>query len=227
MNMLNQLAVGLLPWLMLLQFESNTLSGTVVQVHDGDSFTLKTADQLYKVRLANIYAPQMSQLFGRQSKQYLESLVLNRQVGLDIKMFDTFGRVVGDVKLADGRWVNDEMVAAGLAWHYRITHPEKVHLAKLEHQAFTERLGLWIQNDPVPPWEITRERIIPPAPLNDSQVDYDRIFHYGILGDRRTRTYIFPECDHYSQVDYRKMEVFRTILEAESFGLRVSRGCHQ
>jgi len=223
--MFAKFAILLLPLALVSQFETNTLSGVVVAVHSGDSLTLKHDNRLLKVRLANIFAPTLSQPFGPQSKKYLESLALNRKVGVDIVLFDTYSRLVAEVTLADGRLANDEMVAAGLAWHYRVLRPPKPHLARLEYQAFSQKLGLWLQPNPVPPWEYLRERVIPPPPHDTHQVDYDRIFQYGLLGDPKTRTYQWPACENYAAGDFAGKQIFMSILDAESIGFRVSPDC--
>ncbi len=197
--------------------------GVVVQVHSGDRFTLRKDGKFYKIRLANIFAPLLSQPFGQKSKAYLERLTLQRKVYLDVKTTDTVGRIIADANLQGGLWLNDEMVAAGLAWHYRVATPPVDHLTRLEYQAFSGKLGLWLQKDPIPPWEHLRESKPPPPPNNNSQVDYDLIFLYGILGDGKNRTYKWPQCDRYTLPA--KPVIFMSILEAEARGYRVSRDC--
>lgn len=198
-------------------------SGVVVNVQSGDRFTIREGGHFYKVRLANIFAPHPSQPFGRRSKEFLEKMVLQYRVAIHYNMTDKFGRLVADVQRPGGLWVNDEMVAAGMAWHYRVEDEIKEHLAKLEHFAFSRKLGLWVQRQPVPPWEFSREQKIPEPPLNNGQADYDRIFHYGLIGDRNTRTYKWPECRAYRKP--KKPIIFMSILTAEARGFRASRDC--
>ncbi|MCA9483231.1 MAG: thermonuclease family protein [Nitrospina sp.] len=197
--------------------------GVVVQVHSGDRFTLRKSGKLYKIRLANIFAPLLSQPFGKESKAYLEKMALQRRVFLDVKKIDAAGRHIADVNLMGQLWLNDEMIAAGLAWHYRVADPPVEHLAKLEYLAFSSELGLWLDPDPVPPWAAMRERIPPEPPNNNNQVDYDLIFLYGIVGDRQNRTYKWPACNRYTLP--RKPVVFWSILEAEAQGFKTSRDC--
>ncbi len=203
--------------------ENLPVTGVITQVHSGDRLTIRTGRNLKKVRLANIFAPGLTQPFGPRSKQFLTELALNQKVTVEVMMVDKFDRMIADVLLADGRWLNDEMVAAGLAWHYRVAPKLKEHLARLEHQAMTLKLGLWLQKDPLPPWEHTREKEIPQPPLNESQADYDRIFHYGLLGDPKTKTYKWPGCHFYN--DYKGKIIFPNLLEAEAQGFRLSRDC--
>ncbi len=63
--------------------------------------------------------------------------------------------------LVDGIDVCLEQVKAGFAWHYkkyqREQSPEDRQLyADAENKARDERLGLWRENNPIPPWEYRR-----------------------------------------------------------------------
>ena len=53
--------------------------------------------------------------------------------------------------LPDGRVLNLELVAAGMAWHY-VRYSDDAALAKAERQARTARVGVWSEPDPVAPW---------------------------------------------------------------------------
>ena len=99
--------------------QADTLSGRVVAVHDGDTITvLDTNRTQHKIRLAGIDAPELGQAFGNPSKQNLSKWVYNRQVIVDWKKRDRYGRTVG-VVLVDSHDVNLEQVRAGMAWWYR------------------------------------------------------------------------------------------------------------
>jgi endonuclease YncB( thermonuclease family) len=73
---------------------------------------------------------------------------------------DRYGRTVGVVRLADESVVNQEIVRAGFAWvfpHY-CKKPICLEWKRLESEAATEKLGLWKDKNPVPPWQWTREQ---------------------------------------------------------------------
>lgn len=64
--------VGLLLLMLFLlpQAKLKTINGEVIRVQNGDTLTVKTKrDRLYKVRLANIDAPEISQPFGKQARR--------------------------------------------------------------------------------------------------------------------------------------------------------------
>ena len=77
---------------------SNTITGQIVGVHDGDSFTLLTdAKEQFKIRLDGIDAPELGQPQGRQGKATLSGLVMSRQVTVQDKVKDCFERTLGVV----------------------------------------------------------------------------------------------------------------------------------
>ncbi len=65
---------------------------------------------------------------------------------------DRYGRTVGVVLLPDGRSLNHELVRAGLAWMYR-RYTNDQSLSDLEEEARLARRGLWVDANPIPPWE--------------------------------------------------------------------------
>jgi micrococcal nuclease len=64
---------------------------------------------------------------------------------------DRYGRTIGMVTI-DGINVNEELLKAGLAWHYK-TYDKNPAWAKLEEEARKNKKGLWLQPNPIPPWE--------------------------------------------------------------------------
>ncbi|MDH4040145.1 MAG: thermonuclease family protein, partial [Gammaproteobacteria bacterium] len=54
--------------------------------------------------------------------------------------------------------INLAMVAAGHAWWYRYYAPDEHLLEAAEDKARAERLGLWAEPNPVPPWEWRRQQ---------------------------------------------------------------------
>ena len=78
-------------------------------------------------------------------------MVFGKVVRVEVKDFDRYGRTVADVILPNGRVLNQELVAAGLAWWYRQYAPHDDKLRKLEDSARREKRGLWADPNPVPP----------------------------------------------------------------------------
>jgi len=203
----------------------HSLTGQVVEVHDGDTFTLQSRGSLYKVRLSDVDAPEMGQVFGKQARQFTEDRVLGRRVQVNVALIDRHGRRVGEVIVEDGWVLNEELVHAGLAWYYRVNPVRNQRLQRLEQYAFAKKLGLWVEKEPLPPWEFRRESHIPQLPVTVGQVDYDRIFHYGIVGHRRTKTVHWPACKNYRLSRTRQALVFHSFQQARELGYTPAKNC--
>lgn len=151
-------------WLVLLTMlwavaaAADTYTARVVAVTDGDTIkVLDSQTQQHKIRLAGIDAPEKSQPFGHRSKQHLSDLVFGKQVTLDCNKIDRYRREIC-VVLVDGKDANLGQVAAGLAWWYRKYAKEQSAQQRVDYEAAEDsarsgRLGLWIEPDPMPPWE--------------------------------------------------------------------------
>lgn len=124
----------------------------VVGVSDGDTLTCLTADKKQvKVRLHGIDAPERGQPYGNRSKQALSDLVFGKDVEVESRGSDPFKRTIGRVTV-DGIDVNREMVATGMAWHYK-RYDKSRKLRDAEEAARDAKAGLWADPHACPPWE--------------------------------------------------------------------------
>ncbi|WP_159802228.1 thermonuclease family protein [Flavobacterium sp. MK4S-17] len=131
----------------------SVFTGKVIGIKDGDTFEILYNGQPERVRLAEIDCPESSQAFGKAAKQYASDLCFGQTVTVTApEGRDYYGRVVGTVVTADGINVNEELVKAGLAWHYKQYSKSRV-LDELEKQARTAKKGLWQHKRPVAPWK--------------------------------------------------------------------------
>lgn len=141
-----------------LPASAGQIVGKVVSVADGDTVTVLDANnQQHKIRLSGIDAPERAQPFGRQAKEHLATLVAGAQVTVETSKIDRYGRSIGKV-FAQSRDINLAMVAAGLAWHYKLYENEQPTADRplysaAESMARDQRLGLWRDPQPVAPWE--------------------------------------------------------------------------
>ena len=129
----------------------NHLSGRVVRVFDGDTIVVLVDNEERRVRLEGIGTPEMNQPFGKKAKAFTSEKCFGKTVTLIVSGEDGYGRLLGDV-LVDGSSVNRDLLAAGLAWHYKQYNQDE-ELAALEDEARAAGRGLWGDKDAVPPWE--------------------------------------------------------------------------
>ena len=144
-------------WIFFLIFSfpigaTETLEGRVVGVHDGDTVTLLLeGNHQIKVRLAQIDAPELDQAFGQQSKQSLSEMVFNKTIKVEKETKDKYGRTVGTL-FVEGIDSNKEQIKLGMAWVYRkYLHDQS--LLSLEEAARQAKLGLWVDGNPMAPWD--------------------------------------------------------------------------
>jgi endonuclease YncB( thermonuclease family) len=129
-----------------------TFSGPAYSVADGDTLRVVWSGKAYSVRLARVDAPEKKQPFGPQARAYLISLVSKKTLTVTPTTVDFYGRIVGDVALANGESIEADLVRAGLAWHYDSFDPDDPQgLETLEATARAAHRGLWTDPSPVEP----------------------------------------------------------------------------
>ncbi len=130
--------------LLLTTFVCFGTTTKVTRVIDGDTFETETGE---KVRLVGINAPEISDIFGQEAKQYLSDLIENKTVDLQTDNIsndrDRYQRLLRYVIL-DVIDINKKMITDGFATAYL-----KYHFSKSEEYrqaqltATKENLGMW------------------------------------------------------------------------------------
>ena len=142
---------------------ADTLTGRVVGIAGGDTLTLLDATNTqHKIRLSGIDSPEKGQPFGQACKKRLSDLAYGRVVAVESNKLDRYGRVIGKV-LVNSQDVNLEQVRYGCGWHYKKYQNEQIPDDRLSYNAAEEsarasRVGLWTDNEPMPPWEWRKAR---------------------------------------------------------------------
>lgn len=141
----------------LLSLPQTTVSiaftGPVVSVLDGDTIEVLSNQRPERIRLHGIDCPEKGQAYGQKAKHAASAFVFGKEVTLQTFGKDKYGRTIGDVLLADGTNVNQELVKDGWCWWYRKYAPGDTVLEGLEQEAREAGRGLWADPRPVPPWE--------------------------------------------------------------------------
>ena len=141
---------------------ADVFEGRVVGVADGDTITLLDGNrQQQRIRLAGIDAPEKAQPYGQRSKQHLADLAFGKDAKADCYKVDRYDRDVCTV-YANGQDVGLAQLDAGLAWWFRkYAHEqppkERINYEAAEDRAAADRVGLWQDANPVPPWRWRRK----------------------------------------------------------------------
>ncbi|SHH63430.1 thermonuclease family protein [Desulfofustis glycolicus] len=201
---------------------ATALEGKVVSVADGDTITvLSQGNQQTKIRLYGIDCPEDGQPFGRAAKKFTASLVAGKHVQVTQYDTDRYGRMVGVVTVS-GRNINQSIIASGYAWQYRKYCLESFcsDWLGLEKQAKSAELGLWGENDPVPPWQWrTGTRNSSYQKASQGNKSSGSSYH----GNVKSRVFHGPNCKYYNCKNC--VIKFYSIDEAKKAGYRLHREC--
>lgn len=126
----------------------------VVGVADGDTITVLRDRQQIKIRLAQIDAPERAQAFGNRARQALADMVFRKTVYVQDLGQDRYKRTLANVWQGQLN-VNYAMVSTGYAWAYR-QYVTDANLLQVEAEAKARGVGLWVDPQPVEPWNFRR-----------------------------------------------------------------------
>jgi endonuclease YncB( thermonuclease family) len=135
-----------------LSVMAEDFSGKVVGITDGDTIRVLRDNEEVKIRLEGIDCPETHQAFGNKAKQATSDLAFGKTVTFRAKGKDRYDRTLADIILPDGTNLNRELVRTGFAWWYR-KYSNDESLGKLEAEARDAKRGLWVDKNPVPPWD--------------------------------------------------------------------------
>lgn len=129
----------------------------VVGITDGDTYKLLLDNSQIVIRSAHINCPEKNQPFGQKAKRFASDLCFGKFVTLrHNNKYDRNHRLIAEVILEDGRNLNKLLVANGLAWHYK-KYSKDEEYADLEITARQNKIGLWIDPNPIDP-DVWRHR---------------------------------------------------------------------
>lgn len=136
---------------------ASSINGKVVAVVDGNTLEISGTDnETIRITLLGVDSPELEQEFGIEAKNYLEKLVLKKDVVVELKGKDRKGNFLGVVKINGKVDAGIELLKAGLAWTDE-KNPDNA-LEGYRMWAQKKEKGLWKQANPVPPWKYRREQ---------------------------------------------------------------------
>ena len=142
-------------------WQVGALGTTILSIGDGDTIRVLQAGKALTVRLACIDAPESAQApYGQQARTYLQQrLPIGREVSLDIKTTDRYGRSVAEVISETN--INLALVEDGKAFAYRqyLGGCDAKAYLEAEDRASRARYGVWQVEDGITrPWDFRRGR---------------------------------------------------------------------
>lgn len=141
---------------------------TVVKVVDGDTVDINMPSLSYnstRIRLLGVDTPETAKspagemYFGKEASAFTKEMVLNKRVIVILdrmqKSRDKYGRLLAYLQLEDGKILNAELIAEGMAYKdTRFEHRDYEKYLELEATAKKNKKGLWknVTKKQLPQW---------------------------------------------------------------------------
>ena len=132
---------------------NQTFDAKVIRIIDGDTMEVLYENTPVKIRLAHIDCPEKrgKQPFGNNAKLALSNLCFGQMVTVQGENYDRYKRLIAVIINNKKQIVNQEMVKQGMAWHFT-RYSTSVIYDELEAEARQNKIGLWQEPNPTPPW---------------------------------------------------------------------------
>ena len=92
--------------------------GRIERVIDGDTADIASACRRFRVRFSGVDAPELGRPEGDRARDWVRTTFEDRAVRWSAVGVDVYGRFLGDLQLADGTSVNQEIIRHGYARPY-------------------------------------------------------------------------------------------------------------
>ena len=126
--------------------ENRTVTGTCIKVVDGDTIVVKCDKRQMTVDLAGIDAPELGQPWGKEVRSFVRDMVEGSQITVEVI---EAGETGGTARvLIAGQDLSRLLAERGLAWA-----TAGGGLEDLTEKAKSAPCGLWLDAQPVPPWQ--------------------------------------------------------------------------
>lgn len=170
--------------------QANAWKGKCVGVSDGDTITVMHEGKGEKIRLYGVDCPEKKQAFGKRAKKFTSNMVFGKDVEVRPVTTDRYARTIAWTYV-NGTCVNEELLKAGFAWHYKRYSPD-THLAELETEARQKKAGLWADTNPLPPWSFRRGTISVTTSKPKAAAE-----SMGYRGNVESKKFHAPSCRYY------------------------------
>lgn len=143
--------------ILLMSFQTNVMEGIVTNVLDGDTIEVTVDGKVVLIRLNGVDCPEDGQGFSAKARQFTTLHSLKKKVKIEKVDVDPRGRSVANVMLEDGTNLSYMIVSNGYGWHYK-KFSKDTKLGELEAEARKKKIGLWIEENPVSPWDFREKK---------------------------------------------------------------------
>jgi micrococcal nuclease len=193
---------------------SQNFAGRIVRVIEGDALLFETGDSTFEVHMYGIDAPDKGQVFSEETIEYME-LYLWHEAEINLKK-NINQEGISVILFIDGKNINNDLVKNGYAWYDKL-HAVDAELAYSEMYARNKKNGLWMNDDPTPPWEF-RAGILPRPPPPD---DENKVL---ICTDERYNVYHRKYCRELSKCSCNVIVILRK--QAKELKMKPCKHCY-
>lgn len=137
-------------WPNLVYGVTPSYQAKVIAVIDGDTLQVSKRQAKITVDLAAVDAPERGQFYYLNAKGLLSQWVIGKYVTIVEQGSIGLDRIIARVYV-NGRDINRSLVAKGAAW-VAPSNRQDAGLLASQANAQIEKLGIWQQSQPTPPW---------------------------------------------------------------------------
>lgn len=143
---------------------SGNLVGYIGRVWGGDNFEFGDESALHYFFMTGVDCPEPGQPFYEQSKKFLLKNYRHKLLELTIDGYDEskveFGHAIYVDENGQSTDVGLSLIENGMAWYSGSEFEGAQAYRDAFEKAKREKIGLWAQPNPVPPWEFYRQKQI-------------------------------------------------------------------
>ena len=139
-------------------------SGRIGRIWGGDNFEVVDNGQLHYAFIRGVDTPEPGQAWHQEGKVMLRKLSRHGNATVSVLDRDDWKREVADVQIPNpktGEVIDPalELLRLGLAWFDQSDGPYTETYREAETLARKEKIGIWSQSNPVPPWEFWGKQV--------------------------------------------------------------------
>jgi endonuclease YncB( thermonuclease family) len=109
------------------------------------------------LRLAEVDCPEKKQAFGTKAKQFTSDAVYLKEIKYEVTDIDRYGRSIAKIYYDNNKYLSAEIIKNGMGWQYKKYSTSKL-LASLEQEARANKIGLWIDPNPIYPSDFRQKK---------------------------------------------------------------------